>query len=106
MADRTPPVIQVRSLRNRYGFDGQTGVLTLKGTTGTVGAMTLQQSTVPSRMGPGRVATMRATLTVYWDACIIQDAENNDPSNYEGFEESDVNPDDVEFVRAYVEVGK
>lgn len=78
------PTIHVRNKHSRYHFDGQTGILILNGTRGTVGAMTLDKS--PHKL---------PTLTIFWDAVVVQDRENNEPSTYDGWEESGVQPDAI-----------
>ncbi len=82
--------IRVRNKQPRYSFDGQTGIYVLAGTLGTVGAMTTYPKA--GSMPP------HAKLTIYWDAVIVQDAANDEPSNYEGWEESEVRAAEIEAI--------
>jgi hypothetical protein len=82
-------VIHVVNRKTRYSFDGQTGVCVLAGTRGQVSAMTI--NTTGHRL---------PTLTIYWDAVIVQDRENNEPSIYKDWEESGISPREVKYLRA------
>jgi hypothetical protein len=86
------PRIYVRNTRARFSFDGQTGIVVLAGTTGEVSALTL--------LAPN--TSPRPRLTVYWDAAVVQDKANDESSTYEGWEESEIDPEDLEFVRAEI----
>lgn len=83
------PLIRVRSRKTRYAFDGETGVLVLAGTLGTVAALTLQRN-------PQRDPTPR--LTVLWDAAIAQDKTNAESSTYEAWQESEIDPAHVDYL--------
>ncbi len=88
--------IRVVSLINRFGFDGQTGVLVLKGTPGHVGELTLHPPAGMSALA--NIPSMRPTLTVYWDTAVIQDKSNDEPAVISDWEETDVDPADVNYL--------
>lgn len=84
--------IQVRNRRVRFGFDGQTGIVVVAKTVGTIMALTLESY-------PSQKIKRIPKLSICWHAAVVQDADNKDSSTYENWEESGVDPEDVEFVK-------
>lgn len=92
--------IRVRAKINRYSFDGQTGILVLAGTKGTVGRMMLETTAAIERDG---FPKLRPTLDVYWDYALAQDKANDDPMTTTMWEETIVSPAEVEYIGAITE---
>lgn len=84
--------IEIVALTDRYGYDGETGIVVLKGTPGTVECLTLT---------PNQVRGKRPvpTLTVYWEAALVQSRDNKEPSMIEDWMESEVAPNEVRWDR-------
>lgn len=94
-------VVRVRSRKDRFGFDGQTGCLVLAGTMGTVYDMRLTPALSENRLTKA-IETTVPKLTVFWDTTLLQDAANDDFDVTTSWEEPDVKTEDVEFVEAAI----
>ena len=88
------PKIRVRLTVPRWSYDGQTGILVLAGTLGTVGPMRLSEVT----HGRDPSLSRRPDLTVYWDAVLVQDKANDDPDTVIEWEDTEVPPSEVVYV--------
>jgi hypothetical protein len=90
--------IRVTTKKDRFGFDGQTGVLVLAGTGGTIEALTIVKAGVSGRNGREIHAPK---LTVFWDYALVQDKTNkDDPTTTEHWEESEIDPAEVQHAGA------
>jgi hypothetical protein len=82
--------VRVRATFDRYSFDGQTGLVVLKGMTGRVTGLTLSKNPTQPQREP------RPLLTVAWDAAVMQDKDGNEFDIVDTWEEADINPNELE----------
>ena len=88
--------IRVTAVSHRFTFDGQTAIVVVNGTPGTVQTLDLDKAkATPQRDG---IANPLPTLTVAWDVALLQDAANDDSATSEMWVESGVPPDHVTFL--------
>ena len=87
--------IQVRLRAPRFIFAGETAVAVLAGTTGTVEALTIGKY---PKTTAGFCVAHAGTLTIWWDAVLVQEAANDEPTTYSGWQDSGVPIASVEYL--------
>lgn len=102
----TSKEVRVKTLGKRFGYDGQTGIVVLAGTEGTVADLSLytkEHAKPMHELKPAdRVpdALVFPMLRVYWDYALVRDKHDDEYTVIAGWEENEIQPNELVYVGA------